>query len=60
MAHYPRKVTSVREASHNDTVQIHRLDEVAKESALQPEDVPSGKEIQQEKGVWARQEKASE
>lgn len=47
MAHYPGKVTSVTEASHNDAVQVHGFNEGAEESTLEPKDVPSGKEIQE-------------
>lgn len=43
MAHYPGKVASVAEASHNDAVQVHGLDEGAEESALEPKDVPPEK-----------------
>lgn len=43
MAHYPGKVTSVVEASHNDAVQVHGFDEGAEESTLEPKDVPPEK-----------------
>lgn len=49
MAHYPGKVTSVTEASHNDAVQVHGFDEGAEECALEPKDVPPGKEIRERK-----------
>lgn len=48
MAHYPGKVTSVTEASHNDAVQVHGFDEGAEESTLEPKDIPPGKEIQEQ------------
>ena len=41
VAHDPCKVARVVQASHNDAVEVHRLDEVAEESALQSQHVPA-------------------
>lgn len=49
MAHYPGKVTSVVEASHNDAVQVHGFDEGAEESTLEPKDVPPEKKFRSNK-----------
>lgn len=45
VAHDPGQVASVVQASHNDAVQVHGLDEGAEQSALEPKDVPPEKQI---------------
>lgn len=41
MAHDPCKVARVVQASHNDAVEVHRLDEVTEESALESQYIPA-------------------
>lgn len=40
VAHDARQVARVAQAAHGDAVQVHGLDEVAEEGALQPQHVP--------------------
>lgn len=40
VAHDARQVAGVAQAPHGDAVQVHGLDEVAEEGALQPQHVP--------------------
>lgn len=40
VAHDPAEVAGVVQAAHDDAVQVHGLDEVAEQGALQPQHVP--------------------
>lgn len=52
VAHYPGEVACVVQAAHDDTVQVHGLNEMAKEGTLQAQHVPPGRRGEESALTW--------